>query len=232
MSSGWTLGFSVRAVLFAYASLSKRCIIVKAVKARFTKPSIPGQPLEIQMWQNGNCNHFKTIIVDSGASEFLKPLTVSDGQVSYRRLNDLPDPLGMAQSLGSTLSVSGAGLGGGYPPRVRKPTHRHHPNFKYDEKVFLPTNEMMVYVAGSVLASNWATNQTTVRMVAYKNGTADVDERTYASHRLDICTWPRFECTFPLRNDDQIGCSFKSENLEIMATHINFRHRQYIVERN
>lgn len=59
-----TLGFSVRAVLFAYAD--NDASLFKAVKARFTKPSIPGQTLEIQMWQNGNRIHFKTIIADSG----------------------------------------------------------------------------------------------------------------------------------------------------------------------
>lgn len=59
-----TLGFSVRAVLFAYAQ--NDVSLFKAVKARFTKPSIPGQSLEIQMWQNGNRIHFKTVIVESG----------------------------------------------------------------------------------------------------------------------------------------------------------------------
>lgn len=60
-----TLGFSVRAVLQAYAE--NDVSLFKAVKARFTKPSIPGQTLEIQMWQNGNRIHFETIVVDTGA---------------------------------------------------------------------------------------------------------------------------------------------------------------------
>lgn len=59
-----TLGISVRAVLLTYAD--NDVSLFKAVKARFAKPSIPGQTLEIQMWQNGNRIHFKTIIVDSG----------------------------------------------------------------------------------------------------------------------------------------------------------------------
>lgn len=59
-----TLGFSVRAVLQIYAD--NDVSLFKAVKARFTKPSIPGQTLEIQMWQNGNRIHFETIIVDTG----------------------------------------------------------------------------------------------------------------------------------------------------------------------
>lgn len=59
-----TLGFSVRAVLAAYAD--NDVALFKAVKARFTKPTIPGQTLEIQMWQNGNRIHFKTLIAESG----------------------------------------------------------------------------------------------------------------------------------------------------------------------
>ncbi|XP_031618010.1 peroxisomal multifunctional enzyme type 2 [Contarinia nasturtii] len=59
-----TLGFSVRAILSTYAD--NDASLFKAVKARFTKPAIPGQTLEIQMWQNGNRIHFKTVIVDTG----------------------------------------------------------------------------------------------------------------------------------------------------------------------
>lgn len=59
-----TLGFSVRAVLSAYAD--NDVSLLKAVKARFTKPTLPGQTLEIQMWENGNRIHFKTLIADSG----------------------------------------------------------------------------------------------------------------------------------------------------------------------
>lgn len=59
-----TLGFSVRAVLSTYAE--NDASLFKAVKARFTKPAIPGQTLEIQMWQNDNRIHFKTIIVETG----------------------------------------------------------------------------------------------------------------------------------------------------------------------
>lgn len=59
-----TLGFSVRAVLATYAD--NDASLFKALKVRFTKPSIPGQTLEIRMWQNGNRIHFKTIIADTG----------------------------------------------------------------------------------------------------------------------------------------------------------------------
>lgn len=60
-----TLGYSVRAVMATYAS--NDVSLFKALKARFTKPTLPGQTLEIQMWQNGNRIHFKTIVVDTGA---------------------------------------------------------------------------------------------------------------------------------------------------------------------
>lgn len=64
-----TLGFSVRAVLAAYAD--NDVSLFKAVKARFTKPTIPGQTLEIQMWQNANRIHFKTLIADSGVEAIM-----------------------------------------------------------------------------------------------------------------------------------------------------------------
>lgn len=57
-----TLGFSIRAVLLTYAENDAK--LFKAVKARFTKPTIPGQTIEIQMWKIGNRIHFKTIIPD------------------------------------------------------------------------------------------------------------------------------------------------------------------------
>lgn len=59
-----TLGFSLRAVLSTYAG--NDVSLFKAIKVRFTKPAIPGQTLEIQMWQNGNRIHFQTKIVDTG----------------------------------------------------------------------------------------------------------------------------------------------------------------------
>lgn len=59
-----TLGISVRLILATYAS--NDVSLFKAVKARFTKPVLPGQTLEVQMWQNGNRIHFKTLIVDTG----------------------------------------------------------------------------------------------------------------------------------------------------------------------
>lgn len=59
-----TMGFSVRAVLSTFADNDMS--LFKAVKVRFNKPVIPGETLEIQMWQNGNRIHFKTIVVESG----------------------------------------------------------------------------------------------------------------------------------------------------------------------
>lgn len=59
-----TLGFSVRAVLQTFAN--NESSLFKAVKARFTKPSIPGQTLRVYMWQNGSRIHFKTSVVETG----------------------------------------------------------------------------------------------------------------------------------------------------------------------
>lgn len=39
----------------------------KAVKARFTKPVIPGQKLITNMWSNGSRIHFETRIVETNA---------------------------------------------------------------------------------------------------------------------------------------------------------------------
>lgn len=59
-----TMGFSVRAILSTFAD--NNVSLFKAVKVRFNKPVIPGETLEVQMWQNGNRIHFKTIVVDTG----------------------------------------------------------------------------------------------------------------------------------------------------------------------
>lgn len=59
-----TLGFSVRAVLSEFANNDSSDF--KAVKARFTKPVIPGQTLKIEMWQNNLRIHFKTSILETG----------------------------------------------------------------------------------------------------------------------------------------------------------------------
>lgn len=59
-----TLGFSVRAILQTFANNDPS--LFKAVKARFTKPSIPGQTLKIEMWQNNSRIHFRTSIVETG----------------------------------------------------------------------------------------------------------------------------------------------------------------------
>lgn len=59
-----SLGFSVRAVIQAFASNDASAF--KAVKARFTKPVIPGQTLKVEMWQNNLRIHFKTSILETG----------------------------------------------------------------------------------------------------------------------------------------------------------------------
>lgn len=59
-----TLGFSVRAVLSEFANNDSS--VFKAVKARFTKPVVPGQTLKVEMWQNNLRIHFKTSILETG----------------------------------------------------------------------------------------------------------------------------------------------------------------------
>lgn len=59
-----TLGYSVRAVLQQYTNNDS--IQFKAVKARFTKPVIPGQTLNINMWKIGQRIHFETSVLENG----------------------------------------------------------------------------------------------------------------------------------------------------------------------
>lgn len=56
-------GFSVRAVLEKFAGNDGSRF--KAVKARFTKPVVPGQKLRVNMWSNGSRIYFETRVVES-----------------------------------------------------------------------------------------------------------------------------------------------------------------------
>jgi 3-hydroxyacyl-CoA dehydrogenase/3a,7a,12a-trihydroxy-5b-cholest-24-enoyl-CoA hydratase len=58
-----SLGFSVRMLLRAYADGDST--LVKACKARFMKPVIPGQTLKVDLWKEGNRIHFETSVVES-----------------------------------------------------------------------------------------------------------------------------------------------------------------------
>lgn len=61
-----TLGFSARAVLQQYANNDSSQF--KAIKVRFTKPVIPGQTLNINMWKNGQRIHFETSVLETGVT--------------------------------------------------------------------------------------------------------------------------------------------------------------------
>lgn len=61
-----SLGFSVRAVLQAYAGNDGSRF--RAVKARFTKPVIPGQTLNVNMWKSGDRIFFETSVLETGVS--------------------------------------------------------------------------------------------------------------------------------------------------------------------
>ncbi|XP_067642418.1 peroxisomal multifunctional enzyme type 2-like [Eurosta solidaginis] len=59
-----SLGFSVRAVLAQYTNNNPS--FVKAIKARFSGPVIPGQTLKIDMWKEGKRIFFNTTVVETG----------------------------------------------------------------------------------------------------------------------------------------------------------------------
>lgn len=60
-----TLGVSLRAVLKAYANNDPQ--LFRAIKVRFTKPVLPGQTLQIDMWKaTNNRILFKTSCVETG----------------------------------------------------------------------------------------------------------------------------------------------------------------------
>jgi (3R)-3-hydroxyacyl-CoA dehydrogenase / 3a,7a,12a-trihydroxy-5b-cholest-24-enoyl-CoA hydratase / enoyl-CoA hydratase 2 len=75
-----TFGSSVRAVLRQYANNDPA--LFKAVKVRFTKPVLPGDVLKVEMWQEGNRIHFRTLIEASKAEvisgEFQRILKISN----------------------------------------------------------------------------------------------------------------------------------------------------------
>ncbi|KAK6179329.1 hypothetical protein SNE40_011716 [Patella caerulea] len=59
-----SFGFAVRHVLRQYAN--NDVSLFKAVKARFSKPVLPGQTLQTDMWKDGNRIFFQTKVVENG----------------------------------------------------------------------------------------------------------------------------------------------------------------------
>ncbi|XP_063700059.1 peroxisomal multifunctional enzyme type 2 [Culicoides brevitarsis] len=60
-----TMGLSVKAILAKYAG--NQANLLKAVKARFSKPVIPGQTLLVHTWRTGTRIIFKTSVLETGA---------------------------------------------------------------------------------------------------------------------------------------------------------------------
>ncbi|CAB0010484.1 unnamed protein product [Nesidiocoris tenuis] len=58
-----TLGTAVRCVLMQFANNNPE--LFKSVKARFAKPTIPGETLRTDMWREGNRIHFETTAIES-----------------------------------------------------------------------------------------------------------------------------------------------------------------------
>lgn len=59
-------GFAARHVMMKYADNDPTKI--KAVKARFAKPVLPGQTLRTEMWKEGSRVFFRTVVVETGAA--------------------------------------------------------------------------------------------------------------------------------------------------------------------
>lgn len=67
----------------------------KCVKARFVKPVIPGQTLEIQMWKAGSRIYFKTIVVET------------NNEVLSGAYLDLKETIVVNKTSGSSLNSDG-----------------------------------------------------------------------------------------------------------------------------
>lgn len=76
-----TLGFSVRAVLQVYGANDPSRF--RALKARFTKPVLPGQTINVNMWRSGDRIHFETSVLETGVTVISGELSVAYNRVVF-----------------------------------------------------------------------------------------------------------------------------------------------------
>ncbi|XP_066587464.1 peroxisomal multifunctional enzyme type 2-like [Prorops nasuta] len=104
-----SLGFSVRHVIQGFGGGDPS--VFKSVKARFTKPVLPGQVLRTDMWRNGNRIHFETVVADtnttvvSGAYVDLKEVKMNNIQVNLTSANEDMQSDAIFKSIAEQVSV-------------------------------------------------------------------------------------------------------------------------------